>query len=50
MRKTCTSCGSQEFHIEMREKMTMPRKPSKSGYKSVPVQAICTECGATYQL
>jgi hypothetical protein len=50
MKKTCTNCGSQTFSIEMREKMTMPRKPSMSSYKAVPVEATCSSCGRTYQL
>jgi len=35
MKKTCTNCGSQTFSIEMREKMTMPRKPSMSLMRKV---------------
>jgi hypothetical protein len=50
MRKTCNNCGNQSFHIEMREKMTMPRKPSLSSYKTVPAEATCTECRKTYNL
>lgn len=45
MRKTCTNCGSQEFRVELGERLTQPRRPKQSGHETYVRSHICAECG-----
>jgi hypothetical protein len=50
MLKTCTGCGSQRFHAEVREELAMPRKPEFSGYREVVDSLVCAECGERFDV
>jgi len=50
MKKTCTNCGGQEFHVVMKTRLKYPRKPSMSETESYTDAVKCVECQEEYTL
>lgn len=50
MRKTCSGCGSQAFHVEMREYDAHARTSQSTNMVTEVSKLVCTDCGKEYSV
>lgn len=50
MKKTCSGCGCQEFHVELREYDAHARTSQSTNMVTEIDTLICSECGDEYSV